>query len=193
MAYNKLHIVYLFTGAIFKARYFYAFNVTQYGLACPAYKCSQFNLLKDISNIMANILYKLLANFIQVKKTALILLSALYMLSVAGIAVNKFYCCGKLKSISFSWNPTEKSKHKNGLPHDGCCKNIHEYLKIIDTHSPSNATFFCEKVFSIIYVESPFLNLNPAQVQQAIATNNINSPPLLAEMPIYIFNCTYLI
>lgn len=142
---------------------------------------------------MANTFCKLLANFIPVKKTALILLSALYMLSVAGIAVNKFYCCGKLKSISFSWNGTEKSKRKNGLPDDGCCKNTHQYLKIIDTHSPSHSTFFCEKFFSILHVEFPFLKLNPALVQQAIAANNINSPPLLSGIPIYIFNCTYLI
>ena len=142
---------------------------------------------------MANTFCKLLVNFIPVKKVALILLTTLYMLSTVGLAVNKFYCCGKLKSISFSWQSNEKSRCKIAISDDDCCKNTHQYLKIIDVHAGSDVVSFSEKFFSTLHLDFSFSKFNTTQTQLASTASNINSPPLLSATPIYIFICNYRI
>jgi len=41
------------------------------------------------------------------KRTALLLVTAIYLISCMGMSVNRFYCCGKLASISYSLGATE--------------------------------------------------------------------------------------
>lgn len=127
------------------------------------------------------------------KKLALILLTAVYMLSIVGIGVSQFYCCSKLKSVSFSFNSKEQSNCKNNTKDDGCCKTTHQYLKVNDSHFASNDVSLAEKYFSILHTEFLVFELIGPQIQQAVASNNINAPPLLSKNPIYIFNCTYRI
>ncbi|QEC69253.1 hypothetical protein FRZ67_18775 [Panacibacter ginsenosidivorans] len=115
------------------------------------------------------------------------------MLSTVGIAVNQFYCCSKLKSVSFSLNSKEQNICKNETNSDGCCKTTHQYLKVKDSHFASDDVSLGEKYFSILHTDFPVFELTVPRIQQAVASNNINAPPLLSKNPIYIFNCTYRI
>lgn len=127
------------------------------------------------------------------KKLALILLTAVYMLSIVGVGVSQFYCCSKLKSVSLSLNSKDQSKCKKDTQDDGCCKETYQYLKVNDSHFASDDVSFAKKYFSILHTEFPVFELIAPQIQQTVASNNINTPPLLSKNPIYIFNCTYRI
>jgi hypothetical protein len=115
------------------------------------------------------------------------------MLSTAGIAISQFYCCNKLKSVNFSLSNSDYKTCKNDTKNDGCCKTTHQYLKIKDSHVSADAISFPEKYFSILHTDFLLFEISAPEKQQAIATNNINAPPLISGNPIYLFNCTYRI
>ena len=115
------------------------------------------------------------------------------MLSTARLAVNKFYCCVKLKSISFSWQSNGKSRCKIAIPEDDCCKNTHTYSKIIDVHAGYDVVSFSKKFFSTSHFNFSFFKFYTTQTQLASTTSNINSLPLLSATLIYILNCNYRI
>ena len=127
------------------------------------------------------------------KKLALIFITAVYMLSVAGIAVSQFYCCNQLKSVSFSLSSADQNTSKNKIPDDGCCKTTHQYFKVTDSHFASHTVSLSERLFSALLTSFPSFQFVTPQIQQAAAANNINAPPLISGTPIYIFNCTYRI
>jgi len=127
------------------------------------------------------------------KKLAVILLTAIYMLTTIGVAISQFYCCNKLKSVSFSFSSKEQITSKNKTQNDGCCKTTHQYLKIKDSHFASNDICLTEKYVSIIHIGFPVIELIAPQIHQAVELNNINAPPGITKTPIYIFNCTYRI
>lgn len=113
-----------------------------------------------------------------------------YMLSIAGMAVNQFYCCGKLSSESLSFLG---SKQKENNDASGCCKTIHQYFKVKDAHISSDHITSPEKYFTLIQTTFAVFEINTPVRLQVVSANNINAPPLLAGNPIYIFNCTYRI
>lgn len=131
--------------------------------------------------------------FRKMKKLALILLTAVYMLSTVGVAVSQFYCCSELKSVNFSLSNAEYKTCTNDTKDDGCCKTTHQYLKVKDSHVSADVVSFPEKYFSILHTGFPVYGFIAPEKQQAAAANNINAPPLLSGTPIYIFNCTYRI
>ena len=127
------------------------------------------------------------------KKLATILLTVIYMLSTAGIAISQFYCCSKLKEVNFSLTSTDYKTCKNDTKDDGCCKTTHQYAKVKDAHLSADDISFPEKYFSIIHTCFPVFELITPEKQQAVTANNINAPPFIPGNPIYIFNCTYRI
>ncbi|WP_158638424.1 HYC_CC_PP family protein [Panacibacter ginsenosidivorans] len=124
------------------------------------------------------------------KKLALIFIIVVYMLSIAGMAVNQFYCCGKLSSESLSFLG---SKQKENNDASDCCKTTHQYFKIKDAHISSDHITSPEKYFTVIQTTFPLFEFTAPVILQAVSANNVNAPPLLAGNPIYIFNCTYRI
>ena len=127
------------------------------------------------------------------KKLALILLTAVYMLSTVGLAVSQFYCCGKFKSESISFVAEKQQNCQGDNEKPGCCQTTHHYLKISDNHFASQLDFSFEKFLSILHTDFPSVELAAPQMQLTIAANNIHAPPLLQGNPIYILNCTYRI
>lgn len=124
------------------------------------------------------------------KKLVLIFITVVYMLSVAGMAVNQFYCCGKLSSESVSFLG---SKQKETNDARGCCKTTHQYFKVKDAHFSSDHISSPEKYFTVIQTSFPAFELSVPVILQAVSANNINAPPLIKNNPIYIFNCIYRI
>jgi hypothetical protein len=128
-----------------------------------------------------------------VKRAALILLTFIYVLSCTGMAVNSFYCCGKLASVKLEYGAADNALtqiKKNGK---GCCRHELLNLKVKDNH-------FTPAVFSIskpVAIALPLFGFTVQPVVIALRTINScykgNAPPGLADNPIYTLHCAYRI
>src|SRR6516225_2386116 len=67
------------------------------------------------------------------KRAALILLTAIYLISLMGMSVNRSYCCGKLISISSSIGAGDSSNSTSGNK-DKCCGHEKQSFKVKDSH-----------------------------------------------------------
>jgi hypothetical protein len=128
--------------------------------------------------------------FALMKRTALILLTAIYFISCMGMSVNRFYCCGKLASVSYSLGVAENSDKT--AKKDNCCGHEKQSFKVKDSHfsvapvslnhpiaiTPSLFGLFNEPVVSII---------------QTQITYQGNAPPGHSDIPVYTLNCAYRI
>ncbi|WP_295670944.1 hypothetical protein [uncultured Mucilaginibacter sp.] len=126
------------------------------------------------------------------KRIALILLSAIYLLSSTGVAANSYYCCGILQSTSFSESP--KASCKMNMPMKNCCKSKKQYFKVKDQHvNPSAFGLYTKLAPAMAVLYLPFIaNLNiPAR--GIVYFNNHAPPDWRHATPCYILNCTYRI
>ena len=118
----------------------------------------------------------------------------IYAISIFGIGIRKFYCCGKLKSfhVSFIQEVKENSaKRERGT--NNCCKTTHQFFKVKDNHKAAD---------NLINVPFPFIRLQgvipifetPVHfTEQITAANRTHAPPLGVAIPIYISNCDFRI
>ncbi|MEO8950175.1 MAG: hypothetical protein ABI308_17295 [Mucilaginibacter sp.] len=121
------------------------------------------------------------------KRTALILLTAVYLISLVGIGVNRFYCCGKLTSVTLTYASADHTEK------DNCCKNESKSFKIKDSHVTVNTTILSPSMPAILPApayQAAVYNLT----EQAILTCfQANAPSGNATIPIYTLNCAYRI
>ena len=127
------------------------------------------------------------------KKVAIILLINIYALSVFGFSLKQFYCCGKLKTVSFVISENVNAKCSKGDDKSDCCKTKIQHYKVKDNHF---ATDFLNS--SVNHSYDPFTF--PAYIQkihfsfqQTKISNYTHAPPLYSGIPAYISNCVYLI
>ncbi len=122
------------------------------------------------------------------KKFSLVLLLIIYTLSIFGIGVKAFYCCGRMASVSIFFSSAKKENSDKG-----CCKTKFRYYKVRDSHVQPGET--CKHVKSPEYPVS--FGYPATQPLLSFAgkgyINNANSPPHKPHTPIYIFNCVYRI
>jgi len=113
------------------------------------------------------------------------------MLSCIGIAINSFYCCGKLKFVSLRIGAIESSA-KHGSK-DNCCKHNRQSFKVKDSHISSN--FFTFNYVAPVAILSPqFFDNEPADhYQHAGLFYNTHAPPGLTYVSLYKFICNYRI
>ena len=126
------------------------------------------------------------------KRTALILLTAIYLLSLVGIGVNRFYCCGKLASITLTYAMPDNNPKEKGA-NDNCCKHEKQSFKVKDSHF-SAATSALDHPAPVLIPSfvMPFHEPALTQVQTKIVYNS-NAPPGHSDTPAYTLNCTYRI
>jgi hypothetical protein len=121
-----------------------------------------------------------------VKRTALLFLMAIYLLSLVGIGVNRFYCCDKLTSVTLAFvsaNHTDK---------DNCCKHESKSFKIKDSHVTVNVIVLSPSIPAIL----PALAYQTAVnilTEQDTHNYQANAPPGNPDIPIYTLNCAYRI
>jgi hypothetical protein len=121
------------------------------------------------------------------KRSALILLTAIYLLSLVGIGVNRFYCCGKLASVTLTYASADHTDK------DNCCKHESKSFKIKDSHVTVNALILNQLIPTILPV-SNYLIADDLLMEQANHTNyQANAPPDNPAVPIYTINCSYRI
>lgn len=126
------------------------------------------------------------------KRTALIFLMAIYLLSLVGIGVNRFYCCGKLASVTLTYATPDNYGNETGKK-DNCCKHEKQSFKVKDSHV--NADFL-----TLAQILPAMLPVAPIWATPSIATQKVNlitywanAPPDNPAVPIYTINCAYRI
>lgn len=125
------------------------------------------------------------------KRTTLLLLTALYLLSAVGIGVNRFYCCGRLAAVNIAF-ASSNDQYKI-LKKDNCCKNEKQSFKIKDNHF-SETGFSLAQPFPVILPDAYSYDhtvISTVCIQHSSYLSN--APPGKPEVPIYILNCTYRI
>ena len=126
------------------------------------------------------------------KRLTAILLLGFYSISTLGIGIKQFYCCGKLKTVSISFNQEANEKCNKGDKSGGCCKTEIQVLKIKDSHFASNDVSNPPKFLADV-IQTNFSNQSILfSSVPHVASNNIHSPPLI-DGPIYILNCVFRI
>jgi hypothetical protein len=127
------------------------------------------------------------------KKAALILLICIYSLATMGFSFKQFYCCGKLKSTTFSLVPQDKQECGKGNEKSSCCDNKYQFFKVKDKHITADEVHSPVKhsLDQYLYISS-FQDISFVSQKTTIAYKS-NAPPLRTGVPIYIYNCVFII
>jgi len=127
-----------------------------------------------------------------VKRSALILLTAIYLISCVGIGINRFYCCGKLASVTLTYG-TDDNTNNQSAKKDNCCKNEKQSFKVKDNH-------FSVAPFSLDHpvpaLNPSFVSLYNEKIVTCLSSKIVyegNAPPGHSDIPAYTLNCTYRI
>jgi len=124
------------------------------------------------------------------KRTTLILLTAFYLLSCVGMGINRFYCCGKLASVTLTYGEDNSSKQ---VDKNNCCRHEKQSLKINDNHFNTTALSLSHPASAIV---PSFISLNNEAIVSLLHTKIVykgNAPPGHSIIPAYTLNCTYRI
>lgn len=129
------------------------------------------------------------------KKVIAILLLIIYTTATFGFSIKRFYCCGKLKSVSFVINQNTKANCKIGNEKNGCCENKYLTLKVKDNYIATVGLVNSGKHFIDFFTFTSFYQSPDFTRFQQIKTfvNPGDAPPLHDGVPVYILNCTYRI
>ena len=127
------------------------------------------------------------------KKIALILLICLYTLSSFGIGIRQFYCCGKLKSTTISFEQEVKGKCGKGDENGGCCQTKFKSLKVKDSHIAADAINTPVKHFTDQHLFVPSLEVMVLANEPMDIANTSHAPPVHHGISVYILNCNFRI
>jgi hypothetical protein len=122
------------------------------------------------------------------KRSALILLTAIYLLSCVGIGVSRFYCCGKLASVTLTYAAQDHTGDKGN-----CCKHESKSFKLKDSHVTANALVLNQLMPAILPVPVYLTALEQTAEQVTQTKYRANAPPDNPAVPIYTINCAYRI
>lgn len=126
------------------------------------------------------------------KRTGLILLTAIYIVSSLGMSVNRFYCFDKLTSVSVAYGAGDDAGVQSGKK-DKCCGHEKQSFKVKDSHF-SAATLALSHP-SPLTVPS-FIGISNKPVVSFSHTQILysgNAPPGHSDIPVYTINCAYRI
>lgn len=126
------------------------------------------------------------------KKAALISLICIYSLATMGFTLKQFYCCGKLKSITFTLEQDSKQKCGKGEG-GGCCDNKYQFFKVKDKHISADKINCPVNYFIGLHLYNPSFTITTFAVQQTTLDYSSHSPPFYTGVPLYISNCIFRI
>jgi hypothetical protein len=146
--------------------------------------------------------YRLCVSFVErrsirrfcMKKASLLILIVLYAVSSFGIGIRAFYCCGKLKSIQFSFVQEAKDKTANGENKKGdCCKTTHHFFKVKDNHKAADNVYAIAKPVIQLHEPGSIFNAPLYFTGQVAVSYHSHAPPIPAGVPLYVSNRVFLI
>ena len=124
------------------------------------------------------------------KKITQIFLLVIYTASVLGISVNGFYCCDKLRSVSVSFASTQKD---NKDKQDGCYKTKQHVLQVKDNHYAPDLLKTPVSIYTeIVSLFYAGLDILHTQTEVDVAYQS-NPPPLIDNVPVYLYDCVFRI
>ncbi|WP_183559595.1 HYC_CC_PP family protein [Mucilaginibacter sp. SP1R1] len=125
------------------------------------------------------------------KRIAVILLLLIYTASVYGVTINKFYCCGKLASVSLSVSSVSKNVCKATSGSD-CWEIVKTNFKVKDNHVSVKTDLKLKNSFALVIP----VFLLPASAGiitlKEVKAYNSQSPPVQPD-PLYILYSNYRI
>jgi hypothetical protein len=124
-----------------------------------------------------------------VKKINLLLLISIYALSVLGYGVKGLYCCGNLKSVTFSFTQYDLKSHSD----KDCCKTKYQFFKIKDNHVASDQINSPQKLFTEANLFTTSYQHVFYAFDKIIIANPGKPPPLYEGVPTHVADCTFLI
>ena len=127
------------------------------------------------------------------KKIALIFLLSIYTLSVLGVGVRQFYCCGKLKSTSITVVQEAKEKCSKSDAMKGCCKTKFQNFKVKDSHVSTDGFTGFVKHFTDLHLFTPSFKIITPVNELIVVANTSDAPPPNHGVAIYILHCVYRI
>jgi len=127
------------------------------------------------------------------KKVAIILLINIYGTSTFGVSVKQFYCCGKLKSISFSLTPDAKRTCSNGIEKSGCCDTRYQFFKVKDNHIAGSQISSRFEPFIALHLYTSSIREIIFVSQKALISYRSNAPPMQTGVSLFIYNCVFRI
>ena len=130
--------------------------------------------------------------FTSMKRLTAIFILGFYSISVLGIGIRQFYCCGNLKTVSISFNLEANEKCNKGDKKGGCCKTEIQVLKVKDSHFGSKDVSISTKLLEVASDENFSHQLLVFHSTPRNISNSVHSPPII-DSPIYILNCVYRI
>jgi hypothetical protein len=123
------------------------------------------------------------------KKVIALLLVFAYAISVYGVSVNRFYCCGQLSTVSIAKTAQLNCPNKSD---PSCCKTTKQEFKIKDNHVFTKTSSIVYVQFALIIAEYYFqIPAENISVKNALAYNS-HAPPATQDA-LYTLFCTYRI
>lgn len=127
------------------------------------------------------------------KRVTAISLLLLYSLTLVGLGVKQFYCCGKLMETSLGLATGHTHHCKMDEEKKGCCETAFKTLKVEDSHFSADHvavpdTFF----FTLVGIQLPAWGIEPL-IERPYHIYYGNGPPLYSSIPTYMLNCIYRI
>ena len=131
------------------------------------------------------------------KKFFTVILAFVYLSTSTGANIHMHYCMGKLADWGFGDNNSktcgecgmDKSEEKD----NGCCKDVHKFVKNDTDQKNAEAGFFMLQLTSIALPVS-FFELPDYHIPTVTEENPIShAPPRSRSVAVYILNRTFLI
>ena len=108
------------------------------------------------------------------------------------MGINRFYCCGKLASVTITYASADNAGTKT-VNNKSCCKNEIKSFKVKDSHfnavpislkfpASADIPYFTVAQYKLV-----------ATLLNAALPYNSHAPPDRAIIPAYTLNCTYRI
>lgn len=125
------------------------------------------------------------------KKFVVILVLFSYAVSVTGLTVSSFYCCGKLKSTKIVFASSHKKSCTAKMDGKKCCRYDESFVKVNDNHFGSTAEFVPDvHVAEVVYFDAnSFLQKDFS----SLITHYSNAPPEGLHVPVYLRNRVFRI
>lgn len=128
------------------------------------------------------------------KKILVIVLLLLYLPAISGVAVNKFYCCGKIASVRIQIL-SKMDLHPGQNEGSDCCNDVINFFKVHDAQQPSVSNIALHPPVLQLHSFLPVINLQSRsgttdQVHSFLLLHYRDLPCLLGA---YLTYCSLLI
>lgn len=127
------------------------------------------------------------------KKLASISLLLFYLLSIGGVSVHSFYCCGEMTSVRITYAPPPNQHSPKGT-NNNCCNDVTHFFKIHDAQQVATTDFSFTSPVLQVPILSPTLVLIIGVEQTALNHSLVSQfPPGRTALPLFIRNESFLI